>query len=92
MYVCAEAAAVNYLNKYCRTRNLHLDIPTLSHDSATYVIDKYLKHKSFQVKNISAYIYFGVQKALFGDYHKDVELISYEELHEKIPLSGCRMP
>jgi hypothetical protein len=92
MYECAKAVAVNYLNKYCRTRNLHLDIPTLSHDSAMYVINRYWKTESFQVKKISTYIYFGVLKALFGDYHKDVELISYEELHEKIPLSGCRMP
>lgn len=91
MYECAKQVAQNYLNKYCRARNLDLDIPTLAHDSATYIIQRYLKPKPFCVLKISACIYYGVLKVMYGDYRKGIEFISYEELDEKILMPETGM-
>ena len=88
MYECAKEVATNYINKYCRNRNLELDIPTLAHDAATIVIQRYFKPQSYCVLKISTCIYFGCKKVLFGNYKKGIELISYEELNEKIPIPG----
>jgi hypothetical protein len=84
MYCVAKEAAKNYLIKYCRQRGLRLNLEELSHDSALFVIEQYLKKPAFKVGKISAYIYFGVKKTLFRN--KDVEMregVSYEELMER---------
>jgi hypothetical protein len=84
MYEIAKAAAFNYIKKYCQSHGLfNLDINELSHDSALFVIEQYLKKPEFKVEKISAYIYFGVKKVLFKD--KDIEQneISYEQYFEE---------
>ncbi|MDR3170310.1 MAG: hypothetical protein LBU17_01640 [Treponema sp.] len=98
MYEVARQVARNYVQKYCRTKKLYLDVEELSHDAAMYLINRYLRpvspkqSKPFYVKRLSAYIYFGVMKVLYADYKKDVEIISYEDYcsmrlkHEKISL------
>jgi hypothetical protein len=84
MYEIAKNAAYNYIRKYCQQRGLHhLDIEEKSHDAALFVIEQYLKKPEFKVEKISAYIYFGVSKALFKN--KDIEQmeVSYVEIMER---------
>jgi hypothetical protein len=84
MYCVAREAAANYIRKYCKQRGLfNLDINEMSHDSALFVIEQYLKKPEFKVLKISAYIHFGTRKALFKD--KDIEQreISYEQYFEE---------
>jgi hypothetical protein len=84
MYLIAKAAAYNYIKKYCQSHGLYnLDINELSHDSALFVIEQYLRKPEFKVEKISAYIHFGTRKALFKD--KDIEQneISYEQYFEE---------
>jgi hypothetical protein len=84
MYEIAKAAAYNYIKKYCQSHGLHnLNERELSHDSALFVIEQYLRKPEFKVEKISAYIHFGTRKALFTN--KDVEQheISYEQYFEE---------
>jgi hypothetical protein len=84
MYCVAKEAAKNYIKKYCQSHGLfNLDINELSHDSALFVIEQYLRKPEFKVLKISAYIHFGVKKVLFKD--KDIEMreLSYEQYFEE---------
>jgi hypothetical protein len=84
MYKIAKNVAQNYIKKYCVSHGLrHLDIDEASHDASLFVIEQYLRKPEFNVKKISAYVYFGVKKALFKN--KDVEMreTSYDEMIEK---------
>jgi hypothetical protein len=84
MYEITKEAAYNYIKKYCQQRGLyHLDIDEKSHEAAIFVIEQYLKKPEFKVEKISAYVYFGIQKALFKN--KDIEMneVSYDELIER---------
>jgi hypothetical protein len=83
MYLIAKEAAKNYISKYCRTRGLKLNINELSHDSAIYIIEQYLRKPSFHVDKLSAYIYFGVKKSLFKDKEIEQREISYEQYFEE---------
>jgi hypothetical protein len=79
MYRIAKRAALNYLRKYCQSHGLiHLEIEEKSHDAALFVIEQYLKKQNFKVEKISAYIYFGVKKALFTNSDREQREISYE--------------
>jgi hypothetical protein len=64
--LCVDIAA-NYIRKHARERGLTLDIAELSHDSAIYVIEQYLKKPGFRVNRISAYMHFGCMKSLYRD-------------------------
>jgi hypothetical protein len=75
--------AYNYINKYCRKKGITLDIKELSHDSALFVIEQYLRKPDFKVKKISAYIYFGTIKNLFKESKREQMEISYEEYYER---------
>jgi hypothetical protein len=81
-YICVRLAK-KYLNKYCRKKGISLNIEKKSHDAAIFVIEKYLRKPDFKVNRISAYIYFGVLKALFKDKHIEQREVSFEEMVEK---------
>jgi hypothetical protein len=82
MYKVAKEVAYNYLKKYCKKKGIRLNIEELSHDSALFVIEQYLRKPNFCIGKISSYIYFGTIKVLFKS--KDVEMreVSYEQLIE----------
>jgi hypothetical protein len=83
MYVIAKECSKNYITDYCRKKGLyHLDIETLSHDSAIYCIEKYLKKESFKIEKISSYVYFGMIKNLFKDKEKDQLEVEYDNFFE----------
>jgi hypothetical protein len=86
MYLIASEVARNYIQKYKRGKNLNLDVDGLSHDSATYCIEKYLDRENFKIENISSYVYFGFLKAMFKDKNYDkefsLEALSNEEIEE----------
>jgi hypothetical protein len=84
MYLIASEVARNYIQKYKRGKNLNLNIDELSHDSATYCIEKYLDREGFKIKNISSYIYFGCLKAMFKDKDFDKNEFSFEALSDEI--------
>jgi hypothetical protein len=80
MYGVAREASKNYINKYCRKKGILLDrIDEMSHDSAVYVIDQYLRKPGFKVLRISAYIHFAVMKTLFRNKDTETREVSYEE-------------
>jgi hypothetical protein len=83
MYEIAMKAAHNYIAKYCRNRGLRLDLEELSHNSAIFVIEQYLKKPQFKVGKISSYIYFGVIKSLYKDKNIEQLEISYEQYFEE---------
>jgi hypothetical protein len=77
--LCVEMAS-NYIRKYARGKGLRLDIPELSHDSAIYAIEQYLRKPGFRIKSISTYMYFGCLKTLFQDKQWEQRRVSYEEM------------
>jgi hypothetical protein len=84
MYEIAKEAAANYIRKYCQSHGLHnLNGKEKSHDAALFVIEQYLKKNDFRVNKISAYIHFGVKKALFRDKEIEQRELSYEAILEK---------
>jgi hypothetical protein len=84
MYEIAKQAAFNYIKKYCQSHGLYnLDIDELSHDASLFVIEQYLKKPEFRVGKISAYIHFGVIKALFKNKNIEMMEVSYDEILEK---------
>jgi hypothetical protein len=83
MYEVILRISKNYIVKYARARGLRLDLEELSHVSALYIIEQYLKKPAFRVNRLSAYAHFGCIKALSKDMDKDKNEVSYEELFEK---------
>jgi hypothetical protein len=83
MYETAKEAAGNYIRKYCGKKGLKLEIDILSHDSAIYMIEQYLKKPHFKVEKLSSYIYFGCIKNLFKDREREQLEVSYEELFDE---------
>jgi hypothetical protein len=79
MYLLCVDLASNYLVKYARERHLELDIGELSHDSAVYVIEQYLRKPEFRVSRISAYMHFGCVKSLYRDKKREQQEVSYIE-------------
>jgi hypothetical protein len=83
MYGIAKQAAFNYLRKYCQSHGLtHLEIEEKSHDASLYIIEQYLRKPEFRVTKLSAYIYFGVKKALFTNSDTEQREVSYEQYIE----------
>jgi hypothetical protein len=76
--LCADLAG-NYIRKYARERRLELDAADLSHDSAVYVIEQYLKKPGFKIKRISAYMYYGCLKTLGRDKKWEQGRTSYDD-------------
>jgi hypothetical protein len=77
--LCVEIAS-NYIRKYAKGKGLSLNIPELSHDSAVYAIEQYLKKPGFRIERISAYMHFGCVKSLFRDKERERREVSYEDL------------
>jgi hypothetical protein len=80
MYLLCVEVASNYIRKYARTRGLSLDIPELSHDSAIYAIEQYLKKPGFRIKYIATYMRLGAIKNMFRDKEHDQQEVSYDDL------------
>jgi hypothetical protein len=78
MYRLCVDIATNYIRKYARKRGLHLDIPELSHDSALYAIEQYLKKPGFRINRISAYMHFGCVKNLCRNKEREQREVSYD--------------
>jgi hypothetical protein len=83
MYEIAKEAAFNYIAKYCRNRGIRLDLEELSHNSAVFVIEQYLKKPQFEIGKISSYIYYGVIKSLYKDKNREQLEVSYEQYFEE---------
>jgi hypothetical protein len=84
MYCVAKEVAYNYIKKYCQSHGLYnFDIKEKSHDASLFVIEQYLRKSEFKVDKISAYINFGVKKALFRDKEIEQRESSYEVLLER---------
>jgi hypothetical protein len=83
MYQLLETIARNYVNNYCKKRNLILnDYEEKINDIATLVIQRYLTDKEFKVKRISAYVYFPMIKTLFKDKEYERRTISLNVIGE----------
>lgn len=83
LYEIAKEISYNYINKYCQRRGIQFNnINDLSHDSAIFVIDQYLRKPDFMVLKISSYAYFGFKKTMFKDKDIETREVSYEECIE----------
>jgi hypothetical protein len=82
MYRIAREVSRNYLKGYCKRSGIWLNIDERSHDSAMYVIDKYLKNPEFRVKSLSAYVYYGFLKTTFVNKKTEIREVSYDEYTE----------
>jgi hypothetical protein len=83
MYEVAKKVSRNYLNNYCRKKGIHLgNLDEMSHDSAIFVIDQYLRKPDFKITKISAYVHFGVIKTLFCNKDNERKEVSYETIVE----------
>jgi hypothetical protein len=83
MYETAKEVSYNYLRKYCQRKGIRLrNLAELSHDSAMFVIDQYLRKPDFKILRISAYIHFGVIKTLFRNKDTETSEVSYEGIIE----------
>jgi hypothetical protein len=83
MYEIAKEVSYHYLRKYCQRKGIRLrNLTELSHDSAMFVIDQYLRKPDFRILRISAYIHFGVIKTLFRDKAVETQEVSYEGIIE----------
>jgi hypothetical protein len=84
MYEISKQAAYNYIKKYCQSHGLYnIDTDELSHEASLFVIEQYLNKPEFSVGKISAYIHFGVIKALFKNKNIEMNEVSYDELIER---------
>jgi hypothetical protein len=88
MYKIAKEAAGNYIRNYCNNKGLKLELDILSHDSAMYLIEQYLRKVNFKVGKLSSYIYFGCIKNLFKDSEREQLEYSYEEFFEEQGREG----
>jgi hypothetical protein len=80
--VCVEIST-NYINKYQKSRGLHLDVNELSHVAALFIIEQYLRKPEFKILKLSGYIHFGCLKALFKDSEREKREVSWDALAEK---------
>jgi hypothetical protein len=84
MYEVAKLAAFNYIKKYCQQKGLfNFNIDEKAHEASVFVIEQYLRKPEFRVSRISAYIHFGVIKALFKNKNIEMNEVSYDEIIEK---------
>jgi hypothetical protein len=89
MYSLCSDIASNYIRKYARAKRLpHLDIAELSHDSAVYVIDQYLRKPGFRIMRISAYMHFGCIKTLFRGKKREQREVPYNSLIRETKEGG----
>jgi hypothetical protein len=79
MYQVAVEVSANYIRKYQNSRGLRLDVDTLSHDAAIYIVEQYLRKPEFRVDRLSAYAHFGCLKVLFADSKRERREVSYEQ-------------
>ena len=82
MYLVCRELQRNYILDYSRKKNLTFrpeELEDKIEDATLYVIDKYLYKEDFKIDRLSAYAYFGFQKAMFK---KEVPTISLESLIE----------
>jgi hypothetical protein len=86
MYELLKKMAYNYIANYCKKKGVRLSIEEKAHDSALYVIEKYLKKPDFYIKKASAYIYFGVLKSLFKNKEREMREVSFEQYYENQEL------
>jgi hypothetical protein len=76
--VCAELAA-NYIRKYARSRGLRLDTDTLAHDSASCLIDIYIRKPGFRVEPLSGYLYRCCNSTMWSDKTWNRRTVSLED-------------
>jgi hypothetical protein len=79
MYViCAELSAV-YIAKYAAGRHLSLNVDELSHDSASYVIARYLQKPDFRLNPLSGYLFRCCNSVMWRDKAWDKRKVSFED-------------
>jgi hypothetical protein len=79
MYLlCAEVAA-NCIKKYCRERRLYLPVDELAHDTATYVINRYLKDADFKLNPMTGYVLLCSKGIMFADKNWNRRKVSFED-------------
>jgi hypothetical protein len=79
MYLlCAEVAA-NCIGKYARTHRLALNIDEFAHDTATYVINRYLENAQFKLDPMTGYILLCTKGVMFRDKNWNKRKVSFED-------------
>ena len=70
----------NRIRKYCRDRNLRLDVEDKTEIGAVWIIERYLRNPNFKIERISAYGHFGLLKALYSNIEEEKAEVSLDAL------------
>jgi hypothetical protein len=76
--ICVELA-MNYIKKYARQRGLRLDAEEPAHDSAAYIIGRYIKDSSFKLEPLSGYLFLCCNSAMWRDKDWNKRTASFED-------------
>jgi hypothetical protein len=76
--ICADLAAI-YIQKYARGRNLRLDTAELAHDSAAYLIGRYIENPGFKLEPLSGYLFRCCNGVMWRDKEWNRRKVSFED-------------
>lgn len=70
----------NRLRKYCRDKNISLDIEEKTDIGALWLIERYLRDPDFKIDRLSAYGHFGLLKALYSNIEEEQKETSLDAI------------
>jgi hypothetical protein len=76
--ICVELAG-NYIRKYARQRGLYLNIAELAHDSAVYIIGRYIDKPHFRLEPLSGYLFLCCNSTMWRDKEWDRRKVSFDD-------------
>jgi hypothetical protein len=76
--ICYELSKI-YIKKYASNRGLYLDIDLHAHDSAVYIISRYITDKDFMLIPLSGYLFTCCNHIMWSDKTWDKRKVSLED-------------
>lgn len=70
----------NRINKYCRDKNIRLDVEEKVDIGATWLLERYLRNPDFRIERLSAYAHFGLLKALYSNIEEEKAEVSLDSI------------
>jgi hypothetical protein len=79
MYLLCAKVAANCIKKHCRQHGLFLEIDELAHDTATYVINRYLENTDFKLDPMVGYVLLCSKGIIYADKTWNKRKVSLED-------------
>jgi hypothetical protein len=83
MYLLCAEVAKNCIRKHSKTYRLNLNVEELAHDTATYVINKYMENAKFKLDPMTGYIFLASKGIMFKDKNWNKRKVSFEDWMEE---------